>query len=367
MKSRSFSIAVAAVLAASAALVAGCSDDSSTGTTTSTTSGAGGGGGDGDGTTTSTGTTSTGTSTGVGGGSAAPEVAAAFDPNKGQFVEGLDIKDGIAYVGALPTGQIVKVDLAKHTIADYGATPAFPENGGALVGLTLGPDGALYAALNITAAGGPKTGVYRVAPGGGAATLFASDPGMFFANDLRFTAAGDLLVSDSISGTIFKVDKAGVVSKWLSHPLLTPDATVCGEMTMYHLGVNGFVLSGDAYYATNTDRAEIVKIPVNADGSAGTPEVFVATDCAKLSGADGIALDEATGDLLVAVNYKNAVVRIGKDKSIKTLASGEPLESPASLFVDQKAGSVYVTCAAFAALATDPSKAKPSLLKLPLQ
>lgn len=363
MKSRSFSIAVAAVLAASAGLSAGCSDDSSTGTTTS-----GGGGGGGEGTTsTSTSATSTGTSTGVGGASDAPEVVVAFDPNKGQFVEGLDIKDGTAYVGALPTGQIVTVDLAKRTIADYGATPSFPQNGGALVGLTLGPDGALYAALNITAAGGPKTGVYRVAPTGGAATLFASDPGMLFANDLRFTAAGDLLVSDSISGTIFKIDKVGAVSKWLSDPLLTPDATVCGVNTMYHLGINGFVLSGDAYYATNTDRASIVKIPVKADGSAGTPEVFVATDCAKLSGADGIAVDEATGDLFVAVNYKNTVLRIGKDKSIKTVASGEPLQSPASLFFDQKAGSLYVTCAAFAALATDPSTAKPSLLKLPLQ
>lgn len=361
MKSRSFSIAIAAVLA-SAALVAGCGDDSSTGSTTTTGSGGNGG----EGTTTSTGTTSTGTSTGVGGMSAAPEVVAAFDSNKGQFVEGLDIKDGKAYVGALPTGQIVTVDLAKGTIADYGATPSFPQNGGALVGLTLGPDGALYAALNITAAGGPTTGIYRVAPGGGMATLFASDPAMLFANDLRFTAAGDLLVSDSVSGTIFKITKAGVVSKWLSDALLTPDPTVCGVNTMYHLGINGFVLSGDAYYATNTDRASIVKIPVKADGSAGTPEIFVATDCAKLSGADGIALDESTGDLIVAVNYKDTLVRIAKDKSITTLATGEPLQSPASLFVDQKAGELYVTCAAFAALATDPAKAKPSLLKLPL-
>lgn len=363
MKSRSFSIAIAGALAVSAALSAGCSDDSTTGTTSSTT---GSGGSGGEGTTTSTSTTSTGTSTGAGGASDALEVVAAFDPNKGQFVEGLDIKDGIAYVGALPTGQIVTVDLAKHTIADHGATPSFPQNGGALVGLTLGPDGALYAALNITAPGGPATGVYRVAPGGGAATLFASDPAMLFANDLRFNAAGELLVSDSLSGTIFKVAKSGAVSKWLSHPLLTPDATVCGENTMFHLGINGFVLSGGAYYATNTDRAEIVKIPVNADGSAGTPEVFVPTDCARLSGADGIAVDEATGDLLVAVNYKDTVLRIGKDKSIKTLATGEPLQSPASLFVDSKAGSVYVTCAAFAALSTDPTKAKPSLLRLPL-
>jgi len=367
MNSRSFSIAIASALLASAAFSAGCGGDTSSGTSASGTGGS-------TGTSTSTGattsagtTTSTSAGTGTGGASAAPEVVFAFDPAKGQFVEGLDIKGGVAYVGALPTGQIVTVDLAKHTVADYGATPTFPMNGGALVGLTLGADGALYAALHVTAAGGPKTGIYRVAPGGGAATLFASDPMMAFANDLRFNAKGELLVSDSISGKIFKVAKDGTVSTWLSHALLTPDPTVCGENTMFHLGINGFVLSGGAYYATNTDRASIVKIPVNADGSAGTPEIFVATDCKKLSGADGIAVDESTGDLFVAVNYKNTVLRIRKDKSVETVATGDPLQSPASLFVDSKGGSLYVTCAAFEALAADPTKAKPSLLRLPLQ
>ena len=271
MNSRSISIAIAAALAASAALSVGCSEESATGTTTSGSGGA---------TSSSTGEggSSTSTSTGVGGGVAAvPEVVVGFDPNKGQFVEGLDIKGGIAYVGALVTGQIVTVDLAKKTIADYGATPAFPQNGGALVGMTLGSDGALYAALNVTAPGGPTTGIYRIAPGGGVATLFASDPAMAFANDLRFNAAGELLVSDSITGTIFTIAKDGKVSKWLSDPLLTPDPTVCGVNTMFHLGVNGLVQSGNAYYATNTDRATIVKIPVNADGTAGTPEIFVAS------------------------------------------------------------------------------------------
>ena len=362
MISRSISIAIAAALAASSALTAGCSTESTTGSTTSGT-----GGSMTTSTSTSTGEGGASTSTGVGGASAAPELVVGFDPNKGQFVEGLDIKDGIAYVGALPTGQIVTVDLAKKTITDYGATPSFPQNGGALVGMTLGSDGALYAALNVTAPGGPTTGVYRVAPGGGLATLFASDPAMVFVNDLRFNAAGELLASDSISGTIFKIAKNGVVTKWLSDPLLTPDPTVCGVNTMFHLGVNGLVQSGNAYYATNTDRAEIVKIPVNADGTAGTPEVFVASDCAKLSGADGIALDEVTGDLIVAVNYQNKLLRIGKDKSITTLATGEALQSPASLFVDSKEGSVYVTCAAFEALPADPTKAKPSLLKLQLR
>ncbi|MDC0740638.1 SMP-30/gluconolactonase/LRE family protein [Polyangium mundeleinium] len=361
MHSRSLSIAIVSFLVSTSALVAGCSDDPAPASTQSSSSGSGGSGGAGG----NGGTGGQGGDGGGGGSSSAPEVLAAFDPMKGEYVEGLDIKDGVAYVGAVLTGQILKVDLATGAISPFGAMPAFPQNGGALVGLTLGPDGAVYGALNITAAGGPQTGIYRVAPAGGDATLFASDPGMVFNNDLRFDAAGDLFVSDSMSGAIFKVSKdGGTVSKWVEGMLLTPDPTVCGVQTNFHLGINGFVRAGDAYYATNTDRASIVKIPVNADGSAGTPEVFLATDCATLSGADGIAVDPSTGDLIVAINYKETILRIGMDKSVKSIASGEPLQSPASLVVDDE--TLYITNAAFAALASDPSKAKPSLAKLAL-
>ncbi|MDI1479340.1 SMP-30/gluconolactonase/LRE family protein [Polyangium sp. y55x31] len=361
MHSRPLSIAILSFLVSTSALVAGCSYDpapaSTQSSSSSSSSGSGGSGGAG-------GAGGNGGNGGGGGSSSAPEVVAAFDPMKGEYVEGLDVKDGVAYVGAVLTGQILKVDLATGAISPFGAMPAFPQNGGALVGLTLGPDGAVYGALNITAQGGPQTGIYRVPAAGGEAMLFASDPAMAFNNDLRFTEAGDLLVSDSMSGTIFKVTKDGTVSKWLEDMLLTPDPAICGVQTNFHLGINGFVRAGDAYYATNTDRASIVKIPVNADGSAGQPEVFLATDCATLSGADGIAVDPSTGDLIVAVNYKETIIRVGMDKTVKSIASGEPLQSPASLVVDD--GNLYITNAAFAALASDPSKAKPSLAKLVL-
>ncbi|MDI1442642.1 SMP-30/gluconolactonase/LRE family protein [Polyangium sp. 6x1] len=357
MHSRSLSIAIVSFLVSTSALVVGCSDDPAPASTESSSSGSGGSGGNG-------GAGGAGGHGGAGGGSSAPEVVAAFDPMKGEYVEGLDIKDGVAYVGAVLTGQILKVDLATGAISPFGTMPAFPQNGGALVGLTLGPDGAVYGALNITAPGGPQTGIYRVTAAGGEATLFASDPAMIFNNDLRFDAEGNLFASDSMSGAIFKVDKDGTVSKWLDDMLLTPDPTICGVETNFHLGINGFVRAGDAYYATNTDRASIVKIPLNADGSAGKPEVFLATDCATLSGADGIAVDPSTGDLIVAINYKETILRVGMDKSVKSIASGEPLQSPASLVVEDK--NLYITNAAFAALASDPSKAKPSLVKLTL-
>jgi hypothetical protein len=360
MHRRSLSILAASALSGAVALAAGCSDDSST------TAGTGASGGGGSSATSTSSASSTTSSSGTV--PPVPEVVAAFDPSQGQFVEGLDLKGGVAYVGALPTGQVFQVALASPTIAPFGGTPAFMQNGGALVGLTAGPDGAIYAALNVTDPNGPKTGVYRIDPAGGTGALFASDPAMLFCNDLRFDDAGDLFVSDSFSGTIFKVAKGGgAVTAWVSDPLLAPDPTVCGVQTDFHLGVNGFVRKGDAYFAVNTDRASVLKIPVNADGTAGQPEIFVDTDCAALSGADGVALDPTTGELIVAVNYQDKIVRVGDDKKITVLAEGDPLQSPASLAVDPASGDLYVTSAAFAALATDPTKAKPSLARLRLK
>src|SRR5262245_28696039 len=138
MNSRSLSIAIASLLLGTSALSTGCGDggESSTGTTTTTTTTT---------STTSTGTGGTGgTGTGTGGQNTGPEVVVTFDPAKGQFVEGLDIKNGTAYVGAVLSGEVVTVDLAKKEIAHFGSMPAFTQMTGALVGLTLGADGAVY-------------------------------------------------------------------------------------------------------------------------------------------------------------------------------------------------------------------------------
>lgn len=372
MLTRLLSIATVALFAVAPAAIAGCSDDdpSSTQSTSSasgsgSTSGTGGEGGEGGagGTTSGTGGQGQG---GAGGQSAGIETLVGFDPAKYEFVEGLDYRNGTAYVGAVPTGAVYSVDVATKQVKAFGAVTLPPQNQGSLVGLSLGPDDLLYAAVN-SFSPSIKTGVYRFSKAGGQATLFASDQGMTFLNDIRFDAAGDLFVTDSMSGTIFKVSKDGqTVTPWLSDPLLTPDPTVCNVTTDYHLGVNGIVRRGDAFYVTNTDRASIVKIPVMADGKAGTPEIYLPTDCATLSGADGIVVDPHTDDLLVAVNYKNVILRIKADKSMSKAAEGAPLSSPASLAIDEQRDALLITSAAFEAFA-NPANAKPALVSLPLQ
>jgi sugar lactone lactonase YvrE len=256
--------------------------------------------------------------------------------------------------------------MTSKTVKPFGNVPPYGQNEAAFVGIAVGPDNLLYGALNAFAPG-PKTGIYKFAQNGGEATLFASDPQIQFGNDIRFGAGGELYLTDSFTGVIWTISKDGTtVSKWAEDPLLAPDPTVCNVQTDFHLGVNGLIQSGDAFYATNTDKASVVKIPINADGSAGTPEIYIPTDCATLSGADGITVDPDTKDLLVAVNYKNTIVRIKADKTITPIAQGAPLQSPASLAIDTDRDALLITSAAFEKVA-DPANAKPALVSLSLK
>jgi hypothetical protein len=66
------------------------------------------------------------------------------------------------------------------------------------------------------------------------------------------------------------------------------------------------------------------------------------------------------------VNYLNKIVRVKADKSVTVVAEGPPLQSPASLAIDTDNGGLLVTSAALEAL-MDPTKAKPALVRVPLQ
>ena len=83
----------------------------------------------------------------------------------------------------------------------------------------------------------------------------------------------------------------------------------------------------------NTDKASLVKIPIKADGTAGTGVVFSASDpatCLPLKGADGITLD-ADGSVLVTANGGNALVRVGTDGKATALVEGGVFDGPASV------------------------------------
>lgn len=277
-----------------------------------------------------------------------------------------------AYVSIAPTGEILKIAVADGKVSPFGNVPQPPPgNKGFVLGVQTDKAGDFYVAVASFDAVAYQAGIYKIPVAGGAGVLFAKDPAMTFPNGLAFNATGDLFATDSLSGTIFKITTAGVVTKWLSDPAITGDTMAkCPSGQPFPLGANGIAISGDAFYVTNTDKASIAKIVIKGDGTPGAVTDFVATDCMKFGGPDGLSLD-ADGSFLVASNGINSITRVGKDGKVTLVAAktvAAPLDAPASTWITNagKAGStLFVTNSAIFTF-LNGGMAKPGLFKLAL-
>lgn len=259
------------------------------------------------------------------------QILASFDPAMGQLPEGVVIgSDGKPLVSLAPLGQIVKVDGGTFT--------AFGNVGTAMdtftLGLAIDAAGDVYVGVGESGANPtPNAGIYKIPAAGGAATLFASANAMVFPNALDFDGT-DLYVTDSTAGRVFRVNANGQVTNWSQNALLSGDQTACGGSGAgFDIGANGIAHDANNRYVAVTDFGRILRIPINANGTAGTP-VVVAEDCAMLAGADGIALD-TDGSLVVVRNGpSNTMVRVAPDGTITPLHTGAPLDGPASVVID---------------------------------
>ena len=185
--------------------------------------------------------------------------------------------------------------------------------------------------------------VLEIDPVNATPTVFTTIPGGSGAgpNALAFDQAGNVYISDSFAGTIWRTGPTGgAASPWISHPLLTTTGVP-------PFGANGlaFNTAFSALFVANTGNDTIVKIPV-AGGAPGTPEVFVNS----INGADGLLID-AADNFWVAANQSDEIVVL--DSSGKVIAKlgdfggidarGAPigLLFPASLVISN--GFLYVT------------------------
>lgn len=300
-----------------------------------------------------------------------PEQLAKFNAGNGELAEGIaivpgDAGSGFPVVGFAPLGKVVQV-LADGGILDYatfaGASQTYT--------LGLAVDGARNLYVAIAQTGGtptPPPGVYKVPFGGGTPTPFAISTGkaMAFVNGLAFKGT-DLFITDS-TGTIFKADVNGLTSEWLTDTALAGDENDCKLGNGFPIGANGIAVDATNVYVTNTDKGTLHKIAINGNGTAGA--ITLVKKDPALCGADGLVLDK-DGTLLVAVNAKNAIVRVTPAGVITTISQGAPLDSPASLWIDTTGATgsgrrLLVTNAAFASAQTDGGKPNPGLLSLPL-
>lgn len=239
--------------------------------------------------------------------------------------------DGFLYFGiARDPGQVWKLTPEQTrqtglTLDDIEEVATLPQ-GRRVIGVEVVSDGTLYVAVSSDA---DDTGVWAIRQDGTDPKPFAPVSG--FANDVLCDGERDrLLVSESMSGAVYEIpfdacDPASAASVWTGTDEDEPD----GLLDTSSFGANGLTVGKDGAVYVAVTRAEndagdltlgrLVRVPVEDDGSAGEPEVYLESE--EIFGADGITARGS--NIYVAANGLNEVVRVTPSKQIIQIATGD--------------------------------------------
>ncbi|HUG56545.1 MAG TPA: hypothetical protein VMJ92_05645, partial [Candidatus Limnocylindrales bacterium] len=165
-------------------------------------------------------------------------------------------------------------------------------SGGSLWVADFGSGDAVRYALPLTAASAEAARI-DVCGGAGAGCAL---------NAFAVDASGDLYVSDSFGGRIFKIDlPAGAVTTFFTHALLQP-----GSQAFPPFGANGLAFNAgfSALFIANTGDDRILRLAI-VGGAPGALTTFAES----VNGADGILFDPQ-GRLWVAANQNDELVAL---------------------------------------------------------
>ncbi len=194
-----------------------------------------------------------------------PEVVNSFDASRSELPEGIAIdKAGNIYVSLGPPlfvgggfGEIWKIwpDGTETVLAQFdGGPPA--------AGLAVDASANLYYAYPSDEE--DTQGVYRLTADGDTERLPGTEA-IILANGLAFDSDGNLYVSDSILGAIWRIPPGGSAELWLQHELLA------GCLPDDPFGANGVALWEGNLCAASTGKGCFVSVNSRPDGATGEP------------------------------------------------------------------------------------------------
>ena len=238
-------------------------------------------------------------------------VVVDYDPVLGEQPEGVAVdKTGNIFVSVSPLGRIEKITPGGSRSTYAQVVP--PGSGNGPLGLAVDAVGNVYVAV---ATFNPATsGVYRVERDGSSARL-AGTGSIAFPNGLTFDKRGNLYVTDTIMGAVWRIPRDGPAHMWLQSPLLVGDGSIGFGIP---LGANGIAYRQGELVVGNTELARLVRIPIEPDGSAGSPSVLAQSPL--LFAADGLAFD-VHGNVWVAVIAQSAIRTVSPGGTITTIAT----------------------------------------------
>jgi sugar lactone lactonase YvrE len=224
---------------------------------------------------------------------------------------------GPAAVAATNTGDVVAlVGTNVVRIGPDGKQTPLPTtiSGGAFgipIGIAYDSSHQLYAALPGAFAPPPSgpAGVLKLSSNGKTTTSVAGSEGMVAADGFGLdSATGDLYVTDIFGHGIWRIGADGSAHLWTSgatNPLLVlPDGVKVFQNAVY----------------VSLEAGKILRIPINADGSAGTASVWAHIDEPGVF-FDDMTLDDRTGDVYVARIDTSELLQITPGGAITAIAT----------------------------------------------
>lgn len=229
------------------------------------------------------------------------KIVAEFPVNT--FLENIAIDaQGDIFVTSYEEGKI-------YRLTPSGDKSELAKIDGTVAGIAVDRQGDLLVASSI----GSKTlAVFHINRNGTVETLVTL-PDAIFLNGITYLRGDRYLIADSYKGAIWEVDATAKTARiWLQHERLARS-----DSNAPFPGVNGLKIYGNTLYASNTQRQQLIRIPLTSDYAPGTPEIFLTN-----INLDDFAFD-AQGNLYGTTHVYNSVVRIAPDGQVTIIAKAE--------------------------------------------
>jgi sugar lactone lactonase YvrE len=258
-------------------------------------------------------------------------------------IEGLTVgNDGKVYVSTFdPTGPAPSQLFAFNSNGNLMRRVNIAGSSQATLGLGFNPVTRQLLVIDF----GAKQ-VLNVDPNNGASTVFMTVTGNAGLNALTFDDSGNVYVSDSFQGIIWKTGPSGGAGTvWKQDPLLT----TAGIPPFGANGI-GFNKARSIMFVANTGNDTLVQIAVtNVGGTLTAGAATVLTN--SINGADGIVLDNddniwvvanQSDEVVVVDRTGKAIAKLGDFNGIKDGVT-QGLLFPASLAFSKDGKSLFVT------------------------
>jgi sugar lactone lactonase YvrE len=235
---------------------------------------------------------------------------------------------------SMRSGDLRVVRAGSDTPQLFGSVPDIdPASDIGMLGLAIDSKGDVYA--GVRSANPQANGVWVFDRRMGERRRIAGTEGFGFANDLTFDERGNLYVTESTTGTIWRINDAKDPEAWFTHPSL--EGTGALGPGGLRIGANGIRHLKRTLFVGNSEKTSLVTIPITPSGEPGSPSTVVVFDPIEVSPGvfvpgvpDGIALD-VHGNIYVAMLFGHAIVRVSPNGTVETIASGGLLDWPARL------------------------------------